>query len=62
MPTEPESVEQDDVGCEAIPADLVELHEVLEWEAAVHVRDDDPLPGDEAPGASGVLGHDPEDL
>lgn len=29
-PTEPE-----DAGCESIPSDLVELHEVLEWEAAV---------------------------
>lgn len=30
MPTEAE-----DAGCEPIAADLVELHEVLEWEAAV---------------------------
>jgi hypothetical protein len=35
MPTEAE-----DAGCEAVPADLVELHEVLEWEAAVRERDD----------------------
>ena len=25
--------EPDDAGCEAVPADLVELHEVLEWQA-----------------------------
>jgi hypothetical protein len=30
--------EPDDAGCEAVPADLVELHEVLEWEAAVRAR------------------------
>lgn len=30
--------ELDDAGCEAVPADLVELHEVLEWEAAVEAK------------------------
>jgi len=27
--------EPTDAGCESIPSELVELHEVLEWEAAV---------------------------
>lgn len=30
-----EGPESEDTGCEAVPAGLVELHEVLEWEAAV---------------------------
>jgi hypothetical protein len=69
MPTEDHPpVELEDAGCEAIPADLVELHEVLEWEQAVKAARGepvDPIPGppdDEAPGPSGVLGHDPSDL
>jgi hypothetical protein len=37
-PPQPPTVEQDDAGCEPVPADLVELHEVLEWEAAVRTR------------------------
>jgi hypothetical protein len=49
MPTEDHSpVELEDVGCEAIPADLVELHEVLEWEQAVKAARGepvDPIPG-----------------
>jgi hypothetical protein len=32
------SPEPDDAGCEGVPADLVELHEVMEWEAAVRAR------------------------
>lgn len=34
-PTEPE-----DAGCEPIPSALTELHEVLEWEAAVAEADE----------------------
>jgi len=40
--------ELDDAGCEAVPADLVELHEVLEWEQAVKAARGepvDPIPG-----------------
>lgn len=36
--TEPEAP---DIGCAPVPADLVELHEVLEWEAAVAVSEVD---------------------
>jgi hypothetical protein len=32
------NLEPDDAGCEGVPSDLVELHEVLEWEAAVRAR------------------------
>jgi hypothetical protein len=50
-----EGGEAENVGCEAIPTDLVELHEVLEWEAAIEAerarRDPGMAPeNNEAPG------------
>lgn len=40
MPADPPS-EPDDAGDEAgVPAELVELHEVLEWQAAVAAADE----------------------
>lgn len=41
-PTDPTNVEPDDVGDEeGVPADLVELHEILEWQAAVDAETGD---------------------
>ena len=53
MPTPRET---DDAGCEAVPADLVELHEVLEWQAAV-----DKLEADESARGVTEAGRAPED-
>lgn len=36
MPEDPDLAEPDDAGDEeGVPAELVELHEILEWQAAV---------------------------
>lgn len=41
--------EPDDSGCEPIATDLVVLHEVLEWEAAIRAEAAQPPPDEEAP-------------
>lgn len=37
-PPAAEGPKTEDAGCEPVPTDLVELHEVLEWETALRAR------------------------